>query len=100
LDLESLKEGPERLPMSESGIATIIWATGFRPDYQWIDAPVFDAERHLIHRQGISDVDGLYFTGVELNPGFGGPSAYGIGFYSFAEDAKRMVERIHAELED
>jgi hypothetical protein len=45
-------------------------------------------------------VEGLYFTGVELNPGFGGPSAYGIGFYSFAEDAKRMVERIHAELED
>ena len=44
--------------------ATIIWATGFGIDHTWIDAPVFDAERRLVHRRGVTGSAGLYFLGL------------------------------------
>ena len=93
LSWEALRES-ERLDLQETGIATVLWATGFRPDYRWIQAPVFTPDGQLIHDEGKTSADGLYFTGVELNPGFGGPSPYGVGFYSFGEDARRVVDRI------
>jgi putative flavoprotein involved in K+ transport len=43
---------------------TVIWATGFRPDYSWIDVPVFDPNGRLAHRRGVTDSPGLYFLGL------------------------------------
>jgi putative flavoprotein involved in K+ transport len=42
----------------------VIWATGYRPDYSWIDLPVFDADTRLRHRRGVTDAPGLYFLGL------------------------------------
>jgi putative flavoprotein involved in K+ transport len=44
--------------------ATVIWATGFDVDHSWIDAPVFDEDRRLRHRRGITPAPGLYFLGL------------------------------------
>jgi putative flavoprotein involved in K+ transport len=49
---------------SELEVDGVIWATGYRPDYSWVDVPVFDADRHLRHRRGVTDVPGLYFLGL------------------------------------
>jgi putative flavoprotein involved in K+ transport len=49
---------------SELGVDAVIWATGYRPDYSWIDLPVFDDEGRLRHRRGITDSPGLYFLGL------------------------------------
>jgi putative flavoprotein involved in K+ transport len=49
---------------SEVEVDAVIWATGFRPDYSWIDAPIVDAEGRLRHRRGVTDVSGLYFLGL------------------------------------
>ena len=49
---------------SELEVDGIIWATGYRPDYSWIDLPVFDEDRRLRHRRGVTDVPGLYFLGL------------------------------------
>jgi putative flavoprotein involved in K+ transport len=49
---------------SELEVDVVIWATGYRPDYAWIDAPVFDADGRLRHRRGVTDVSGLYFLGL------------------------------------
>jgi putative flavoprotein involved in K+ transport len=43
---------------------TVIWATGFRPDYSWIELPVFDETGRARHRRGVSDEPGLYFLGL------------------------------------
>jgi putative flavoprotein involved in K+ transport len=43
---------------------TVIWATGFRADHSWIQAPVFDENGRLIHRRGVTDSAGLYFIGL------------------------------------
>ena len=42
----------------------VIWATGYRPDYSWIDLPIFDENGRLRHRRGVTDVPGLYFLGI------------------------------------
>jgi putative flavoprotein involved in K+ transport len=48
--------------------ANVIWCTGFRPDFSWIDLPVFDDEEEPIepihHRGIVSDEPGLYFVGL------------------------------------
>lgn len=46
-------------------VDAVIWATGYRPDYSWIDLlPVFDADGRLRHRRGLTDMPGLYFLGL------------------------------------
>jgi putative flavoprotein involved in K+ transport len=49
---------------SELEIDAVIWATGYRPDYSWIDVPVFDPNGRLRHRRGVTDASGLYFLGL------------------------------------
>ena len=42
----------------------VIWATGFRNDHSWIDAPIFDDQQRVVHRRGVTDSPGLYFLGL------------------------------------
>jgi putative flavoprotein involved in K+ transport len=49
---------------SELEANAVIWATGYRPDYSWIDLPVVDLDGRLRHRRGVTDVPGLYFLGL------------------------------------
>ncbi|MFZ5909071.1 MAG: flavin-containing monooxygenase [Chloroflexota bacterium] len=56
-------------PQLEDGrilpVEGVVWATGFRPDYRWIDLPVFDERGYPKHSQGIvPDAPGLYFIGL------------------------------------
>src|SRR3954463_4772998 len=39
----------------------VIWATGFKPDYSWIDVPVMDDGGEPIHQRGVTRSPGLYF---------------------------------------
>ncbi|HEX9035187.1 MAG TPA: NAD(P)-binding domain-containing protein [Streptosporangiaceae bacterium] len=65
---------PTRVPEStrlqldlESGeIRAIVWATGFRPDYQWLDVPVVDAKGQLRHDGGVTGSPGLYALGLPV----------------------------------
>jgi putative flavoprotein involved in K+ transport len=57
---------PERteLDLEEAGISTVIWTTGYRLDYGWINLPIFDEQGFPRHRRGVTDVPGLYFLGL------------------------------------
>ena len=48
----------------ELEVDAVIWATGFRPDYSWIDLPVFGADGRVRHGRGVTDVPGFYFLGL------------------------------------
>ncbi|MBO0879540.1 MAG: NAD(P)-binding domain-containing protein [Mycobacterium sp.] len=50
--------------------ATIIWTTGFRPDFSWIDLPILGADGLPRHWRGVTDVPGLYFVGLPFQYGF------------------------------
>ena len=43
---------------------TVIWATGFRSDYSWIDVPGVLTNGTVAHRRGVSEVPGVYFLGM------------------------------------
>jgi putative flavoprotein involved in K+ transport len=59
---------PTRLQLDLRGgeIRTIVWATGFRPDYGWLDIPVVDPKGHLHHDGGVVDSPGLYALGLPV----------------------------------
>jgi putative flavoprotein involved in K+ transport len=42
----------------------VIWATGYRPDYSWIDIPGVTRDGQVAHQRGVTDVPGLYFLGL------------------------------------
>lgn len=44
--------------------ANVVWATGFHPDYNWLDVPALDQRGRPLHRRGVSPVPGLYFLGL------------------------------------
>jgi putative flavoprotein involved in K+ transport len=49
---------------SEVEVDAAIWATGYRPDYSWVDLPILDSNGRLQHRRGVTDVPGLFFLGL------------------------------------
>jgi len=55
---------PLRLDLKAGAIRTVLWATGFRPDYSWLDVPVFDRKGRLRHEAGVLDAPGLYLIGA------------------------------------
>lgn len=76
---EIVRAGVERVPRVEGvvdgkplladgrvlGVAGVVWATGFEPDFGWIDLPVFGEDGHPIHYRGAAaDAPGLYFLGL------------------------------------
>jgi putative flavoprotein involved in K+ transport len=54
------------LDLRSGEIETIVWATGFRPEYQWLDVPVVDAKGQLRHEGGAVDSPGLYALGLPV----------------------------------
>jgi putative flavoprotein involved in K+ transport len=57
---------PLELDLRNGAIRSIVWATGFRPDYRWLDVPVLDHKGHLRHDGGVVDAPGLYAIGLPL----------------------------------
>lgn len=55
-----------QLDLRSGEIRTILWATGFRPDYGWLDVPVLDAKGRLEHDGGVLDRPGLYALGLPV----------------------------------
>jgi putative flavoprotein involved in K+ transport len=49
---------------SELEVGAVIWATGYRPDYSWIDLGVFEPDGSARHHRGLTEVPGFYFLGL------------------------------------
>ncbi len=85
------------LPVLSDGrpmnVANVIWCTGFRPDFSWIDLPVFgsnDQPREPVHQRGVVDEEpGLYFVGLFYLYAMSSGFLPGVG-----RDASYVVERI------
>ena len=56
--------GTPPLEVDLRGIDTIIWATGFRPKYPWLDPSLLDRKGQLVHDGGVLPVPGLYVVGL------------------------------------
>lgn len=52
------------LDLKEAGITTIIWATGFKFDFSWLDVDAFHPNGTPFHKRGIAAETGIYFLGL------------------------------------
>jgi putative flavoprotein involved in K+ transport len=59
--------GPETklsLDLIGAGIGTVIWTTGYRPDYSWLEVPVLDGKGRIRHDGGVVPAPGMYVMGL------------------------------------
>jgi putative flavoprotein involved in K+ transport len=91
--LSTSPEGVEFADGTTVRPTTVIWATGFRSDYSWIEAPgIFTADGQLVHQRGVTDVRGLYFLGLPWQHTRG--SAL-LGFVQ--HDAAFLADQLHRQ---
>jgi len=82
-----------RLDLRTGEIRTILWATGFRPDYGWLDVPVLDAKGRLIHDGGVLDSPGLYALGLPVLRRRRSTFIHGI-----EDDAREVIDHLACHL--
>lgn len=80
---------PRELDLEREGISTVIWTTGYRPDYDWVRFPVFDDMGYPVQTEGRSAVEGLYFMGVHFQQRSRSATLYGV-----KDDAEVLARHI------
>ncbi|MEX3925032.1 MSMEG_0569 family flavin-dependent oxidoreductase [Paraburkholderia sp. BR10936] len=82
----------ELLDLAASGIGSIVWCIGFRPDFGWIDLPVFNGRGYPGHVRGVTAQNGLYFLGLPWLHTWGSGRFSGV-----ARDAAYLADLIAAQ---
>ena len=82
-----------QLDLASGEIRSVVWATGFRPDYAWLDVPVLDAKGRLRHEGGVVDSPGLYALGLPVLRRRKSTFICGI-----EDDARAVVDHLHQNL--
>ncbi len=91
---EGVKGGkPELADGRVLDVASVVWATGFRPDFNWIELSIFDPDGYPVHHRGVVDTaPGLYFLGLPFQYTFTSAVVGGVG-----RDARYLAEQISRE---
>lgn len=77
------------LDLSTVNITSVVWSIGFRTDYRWLHAGVFDGEGHPCHQRGVTPVRGLYFLGLPWQHTWGSGRFAGV-----ARDAEYLANQM------
>jgi putative flavoprotein involved in K+ transport len=77
------------LDLAGAGIATIIWATGFTTDYDWLKVDTFDEKGKPRHQRGVSAEPGIYFLGLPWQSRRGSSFIWGVW-----HDARFIADQI------
>lgn len=88
-----------RRRLDDGGIRTILWATGYRPDFSWLDVPAFDRRGRLRHVGGVVDAPacgdlGLYALGLPFLRRRRSHQISGVG-----DDARDLADHLMARLD-
>jgi putative flavoprotein involved in K+ transport len=59
-------EVPLGIDLRRGEIRSVVWATGIKANYSWVNVPVFDARGRLKHERGVTPWPGLYVIGLPL----------------------------------
>jgi putative flavoprotein involved in K+ transport len=82
-------EPRETLDLSATGVATVVWATGYAYDYHWLRLPVFDDRGRPNQQRGVTALPGLYFLGLHWMHTFRSGLLSGVG-----DDAHYLADRM------
>ena len=55
---------PAELDLRDAGVGSIVWATGFSPDWSYARLPIFDGTGYPVHRRGVTGLAGAYVVGL------------------------------------
>jgi len=83
------------LDLAASGVTSVIWATGYRADYRWVEIPIFDGRGYPVHHRGITSAPGLFFVGLPWQHTWGSGRFSGV-----AADAEYVADGIERRLDD
>jgi putative flavoprotein involved in K+ transport len=78
-----------QLDLGSGEIASIVWATGFKPDYSWLHVPVVDEKGQLRHDGGVAASPGLYALGLPVLRRRKSTFIYGI-----EDDAREVIGQL------
>jgi putative flavoprotein involved in K+ transport len=76
------------LDLAAEGISTVVWTTGYRLDFGWIDLPILDELGVPIQDHGVSPIDGLSFIGLPWQAHLASATLFGVG-----PDAEHLAGR-------
>jgi len=77
------------LDLAGAGITSIVWATGYATDFDWLQVDAFDSEGRPRHRRGVSSEPGVYFVGLPWLSRRGSSFIWGVW-----HDARFVAEHI------
>lgn len=77
------------LDLNAEGINSIVWATGYRLDFGWVEMPVFDEDGYPVQDWGMTRFPGLYFIGLQWLHAMGSSLIVGVG-----RDAAHIADAI------
>jgi putative flavoprotein involved in K+ transport len=80
------------LDLDIAGVTAIVWATGFRQDYGWLQVDTFDGRGGPRHQRGVSDEPGIYFLGLPWQSRRGSSFIWGVW-----HDAKYIADQIQIQ---
>jgi putative flavoprotein involved in K+ transport len=87
---------PLELDLASGEIATVLWATGFRPDLSWLEIPVHDRTGHIRHDGGVvTSAPGLYVLGMPVLRTRASTYIHGA-----ATDSEALASHLHACLSE
>jgi putative flavoprotein involved in K+ transport len=78
-----------KLNLAAAGITSIIWATGYALDFDWLKVDAFDDKGRPEHQRGVAAVPGLYFLGLPWLSRRASPFIWGVW-----HDAEYLADRI------
>jgi putative flavoprotein involved in K+ transport len=82
------------LDLGRAGVGTVVWATGFQPDYDWIEiGEALAGDGAPVQVRGVSPVEGLFFVGIHRMHEAAAGTVLGCGWV-----AEYVTDRIAARL--
>ena len=85
----AMPEVLRELDLAGAGIASVVWAAGYRYDFSWLEAPVLDETGYPVAPGGVSACPGLYFVGLNWMTWRKSGILYGVG-----EDARSVARHL------
>ncbi|MEM1386795.1 MAG: NAD(P)/FAD-dependent oxidoreductase [Pseudomonadota bacterium] len=88
-DPPEMRDPIRALDLVEAGISTIIWATGYKNDFSWLQVDTFDPAGQPQHQRGVAREPGIYFLGLPWLSRRGSSFIWGVW-----HDAKYLADQI------
>ncbi|SAL48206.1 flavin-containing monooxygenase [Caballeronia humi] len=88
-DPECMTHPLSELDLAKAGVTSIIWATGYAVDFNWLDVDTFDEKGKPRHQRGVSKEPGIYFLGLPWLSRRGSAFIWGVW-----HDARHIADHI------